>query len=171
MENNTLIWVMAGFVVLAGLSMFLQMVAMFGLYRQVKAMQEKVLPLIPRAETLLEQARAAVETSHAEIKQISAKTHLILDSTKTQLARVEDVVTDASSRAKVQLEKAEFVLDDTMSRVHETVAVLQGGVLRPLKEINGLVTGVRAGFGTFFAGSAQKRPSVAHATQDEEMFI
>lgn len=169
MENQTLLWVIAGFVAIAGLSMFFQMVAMVGLYRQVKSMQEKVTPLIPRAESLLEQARATVESSHAEIKQISAKTNLILDSTKDQLSRVEAVVTDASSRAKIQLEKAEFVLDDTMTRVHETVAVLQGGVLKPLKEINGLVTGVRAGFGTLFQGS--KRPSVVTATQDEEMFI
>jgi len=169
MENQTLLWVITASVAMAGLSMFFQMVAMFGLYRQVKAMQEKVLPLIPRAESLLEHARATVETTHAEIKQISAKTHQILDSTRDQLSRVEEVVSDASSRAKIQLEKAEFVLDDTMSRVHETVAVLQSGVLKPLKEINGLVTGVRAGFGTLFSGS--KRPSVVNATQDEEMFI
>ena len=170
MENQTLLWVMAGFVIIAALSMLFQMVAMVGLYRQVKTMQEKVMPLIPRAEGLLEQARATLETSHAEIKQISAKTHQILDSTKEQLSRVEEVVTDASARAKVQLEKAELVLDDTMNRVHETVAVLHGGVMKPLKEINGLVTGVRAGFGTLFSGTS-KRPSIAQATQDEEMFI
>ena len=170
MENQTLLWVMAGFVIIAALSMLFQMVAMVGLYRQVKTIQEKVLPLIPRAESLLEHARATVETSHAEIKQISAKTHQILDSTKEQLARVEEVVTDASARAKVQLEKAELVLDDTMTRLHETVAVLHSGVMKPLKEINGLVTGVRAGFGTLFSGSG-KRPSIAQATQDEEMFI
>ena len=169
MENQTLLWLITASVAMAGLSMFFQMVAIFALYRQVKAMQEKVLPLIPRAESLLEHARATVETTHAEIKQISAKTHQILDSTRDQLSRVEEVVSDASSRAKIQLEKAEFVLDDTMSRVHETVAVLQSGVLKPLKEINGLVTGVRAGFGTLFSGS--KRPSVVNATQDEEMFI
>ena len=170
MENQTLLWVMAGFVIIAALSMLFQMVAMIGLYRQVKTMQEKVIPLIPRAESLLEHARATIETSHAEIKQISAKTHQILDSAKEQLARVEEVVTDASARAKVQLEKAEFVLDDTMNRVHETVAVLHGGVMKPLREINGLVTGVRAGFGTLFSGNS-KRPSIAQATQDEEMFI
>jgi F0F1-type ATP synthase membrane subunit b/b' len=168
MENQTLLWVIAGFVVIAGLSMLFQMVAIFGLYRQVKTMQEKVMPLIPRAEGLLEQAQATLATSQAEIKQISAKTHQILDSTRDQLARVEEVVTDASARAKVQLEKAELVLDDTMTRVHETVAVLHGGVMKPLKEINGLVTGVRAGFGTLFSS---KRPSIATATQDEEMFI
>jgi F0F1-type ATP synthase membrane subunit b/b' len=169
MENQTLLWVMAGFVAIAALSMLFQMVAIFGLYRQVKTMQEKVLPLIPRAEGLLEQAQATLVTSHAEIRQISAKTHQILDSTKDQLARVEEVVTDASARAKVQLEKAELVLDDTMTRVHETVAVLHGGVMKPLREINGLVTGVRAGFGTLF--NTGKRPSIATATQDEEMFI
>jgi F0F1-type ATP synthase membrane subunit b/b' len=169
MDNQTLLWVMAAFVVIAGLSMLFQMVAIFGLYRQIKTMQERVMPLLPRAESLLEQARMAVETSHAEIKQISAKTNQILDSTRDQLTRVEEVVSDASARAKMQLEKAELVLDDTMTRVHETVTVLHGGVMKPLREINGLVTGVRAGFGTLFSGS--KRPSIASATQDEEMFI
>jgi hypothetical protein len=133
-------------------------------------MQEKVMPLIPRAETLLDQARATVEASRAEIKLIGLKTNEILDSTKEQLARVDEVVTDASARAKIQLEKAELVLDDTMTRVHETVAVVHGGVMKPLREINGLVTGVRVGFGTLFSGGS-KRPSIATATQDEEMFI
>lgn len=169
MDNQTLLWVMTVFVAIAALSMLFQMLAILGLYRKVKSMQEKVLPLIPRAESLLEQTRVAVESSRAEIKQISGKTNEILDSTKLQLARVEEVVTDASSRAKAQLEKAELVLDDTMTRVHETVAVVHGGVMKPLREINGLVTGVRAGLGTLFSGN--RRPSIATATQDEEMFI
>jgi hypothetical protein len=170
MQEQTLIWVMAGFVVIAGLSMLFQMLAIFGLYRQVKTMREKVMPLIPRAEGLIDQACATVEASRAEIKQISGKANEILDSTKGQLARVDEVVTDASARAKMQLEKAELVLDDTMTRVHETVTVLHGGVMKPLREINGLVSGVRAGFGTLFSGG-NKRPSVVTATQDEEMFI
>ena len=40
MENQTLLWVMAGFVIIAALSMLFQMMAMVGLYRQVKTMQE-----------------------------------------------------------------------------------------------------------------------------------
>lgn len=167
MENQTLLYIMATFVVLACLSMMGQAIAMIGLYKKVREIQEKTVPLIPRAEQLLDSAKVTLEQSRVQIQEITAKTHHILDSTRTQLTRVDEVVTDASSRAKTQLEKAQLVMDDTMNRVHETVAMVHGGVVKPLREINGLVTGVRAGF------SALRKPKDPSAvvTQDEEMFI
>jgi hypothetical protein len=167
MENQTLLYILTVFVVLACLSMMGQAIAMIGLYRKVREVQEKTIPLIPRAEQLLAQAKTTLEQSSVQIQEISTKTHHILDSTRTQLTRVDEVVTDASTRAKVQLEKAQLVMDDTMNRVHETVAMVHGGVVKPLREINGLVTGVRAGF------SALKKPKDPSSvvTQDEEMFI
>lgn len=167
MENQTLLYIMATFVVLACLSMMGQAAAMIGLYFKVKQIQEKTGPLIPRAEQLLDNAKLTLEQSRVQIQEISAKTHAILDSTHSQLTRVDAVVADASIRAKVQLEKAQMVMDDTMNRVHETVAMVHGGVVKPLREINGLVSGVRAGFSAF---KKPKDPSSV-VTQDEEMFI
>jgi hypothetical protein len=78
------------------------------------------------------------------------------------------VVTDASSRAKVQLEKMEMVVDDTVSRVHQTVTVVNSGVIRPIRELQGVAAGVRTAVQYLLQGG---RPSVAQATQDDEMFI
>jgi hypothetical protein len=61
-----------------------------------------------------------------------------------------------------------MVLDDSIGRVHETVTVLHDGILRPLREVNGIVAGLRAGIG-YLLGN--RRPSVAQATHDDEMFI
>lgn len=176
MDQTTLLQIMAVFTGLAALAMLGQAIAMIGLYRAAKSindkvhtMQERALPLIPRAEGLLDDARATLVQGRSQMHEISVKTSEILDSTRTQLARVDEVVTDASEKARVQLEKAQLVMDDTLSRVHETVSMVHGGVVKPLREINGLVSGVRAGI------SALKRnpkgPSVANVTQDEEMFI
>jgi hypothetical protein len=87
---------------------------------------------------------------------------------KRQMVVVEDVVGDAVGRAKVQMDRAELVLDDTLSRAHETVATLHNGVMRPLREINGLAAGLRAAFAALAQGS---RPTPDRATSDEEMFI
>ena len=92
----------------------------------------------------------------------------ILDSAKRQLAIVEDVVGDAAGRAKVQMDRAELVLDDTLSRAHETIAVVHDGVMRPLREINGLAAGIRAALAALGRGN---RPTPDRATSDEEMFI
>lgn len=169
MENQTLLYIMATFVVLACLSMMGQAIAMIGLYRKVRELQAQVGPLIPRVEQVLDQAKLTLEHGRTQMQDLSDKAHIILDSTRTQLTRVEDVVSDVSGRAKIQMDKAQFVMDDAMSRVQQTVSMVHGGVVKPIREINGLVTGVRAGFSAF--AKSPKNPSEATATQDEEMFI
>ena len=169
MENQNLLYVMTAFVVLACLAMVGQAVAMLGLYRQVKAMQEKTTTLMPRVEQVLDNARLTLEQSRTQIQELSGKAHLVLDNTHAQLTRVDSVISDASGRAKVQMEKAQMVMDDTMSRMHETVAMLHGGVVKPIREMNGLVNGLRAGLSAF--ARSPKNPSAAAATHDEEMFI
>jgi hypothetical protein len=84
------------------------------------------------------------------------------------LVKVEEVVTDASGRAKVQMDRVELVLDDTMTRAHETVATVHSGIMRPLREINGIALGIKTAFAHMARGG---RPSVAEATSDDEMFI
>ena len=168
MDNQALMYIMTAFVVIAGLSLLLQLAFIFGIYRTTKQLQEKVLPLLPKLESLVDSSQKAVVDGRQQILEISMKTNEILDSTKRQLVKVEDVLNDAAGRAKVQLERAELVLDDTVSRVHDTVASVHGGVMRPLREIQGVAAGIRAAIGYLALGG---RPSPAQATQDEEMFI
>ena len=61
-----------------------------------------------------------------------------------------------------------MVMDDTMTRVQETVSVVQRGVLRPVREVHGVIAGVRMAFAHF---NRRNRSTVDHATSDEEMFI
>jgi hypothetical protein len=88
--------------------------------------------------------------------------------TKQQLAKVDELLTDATTRAKVQMERAEMVLDDTMTRVQETVSYVQSGVVRPVREVYGVFAGIRTALA--YLGRAG-RATVDHATSDEEMFI
>ena len=168
MDQTTLLYIIAAFVLVSAIALCIQAGFLFGMYKATKAIQEKVLPLVPKLEALVETARSTVDQSKKQIIDITTKANDILDSTKVQLAKVDDVVTDASSRAKVQMERVEMVLDDTMSRAHETVATVHNGIMRPLREINGIAMGLKATMNHLSKGG---RPSVAQATSDEEMFI
>ena len=144
MENQNLLYVMTAFVVIAGLSLFSQFLCMLGMYRTLRSLQEKVTAMLPKVESLVETSQKAVVEGKQQILEVTAKTNEILDSAKRQLALVEDVLSDATSRAKVQMDRAELVLDDTIARAHDTVVVLQEGVMRPLREIHGVAAGLRA---------------------------
>jgi ElaB/YqjD/DUF883 family membrane-anchored ribosome-binding protein len=168
MDQTTLLYVMTAFVIIAAVALCIQAGMLVAVSKQVKALQEKITPLIPQVESLVESTKATVELSRKQITEITARANDVLDSTRNQLVMVEEVVSDVTARAKVQMDRVELVLDDTLSRAHETVALIHNGIMRPLREINGITAGLKAALGFLARGN---RPSVDQATSDEEMFI
>ena len=82
--------------------------------------------------------------------------------------RIDELMAEATVRTRKQMVQAEAVLDDAMSRAQDTVALLHGGILKPLREVSGVVAGIRAAL-RFLSRSG--RPSPDRLTVDEEMFI
>ena len=168
MNDTTLLYVMTAFVIISAIALCIQAGMLAAIYKTTRQLQEAINPLLPKVDSLVSMASATVEQSSRQITEITTRANDILDSTKRQLAIVEEVVGDAAERAKVQMERVELVLDDTLSRAHETVAVVHDGIMRPLREVNGIAAGVRAALGSLARGN---RPTVDRATSDEEMFI
>lgn len=155
-------------IIVAAVAIVLQALFLFGLYRSAKTMAAQVSGFIEKAEPVLADARVTIEQSRKQMTEVTGKANKVLDAAQTQISKLDDVLSDATSRAKTQMDRLEMVLDDSIGRVHETVAVLHDGILRPLRELNGIVVGIRAGIGYLFGN---RRPSVAQATHDDEMFI
>lgn len=175
MDQTTLLYVMTAFVIICAIALSIQAGMLVAVNKKTKELSDKITPLVPKVESLVpkveslvDSTKATVELSRKQIAEITSRANDILDSTKTQLAMVEEVVTDATSRAKVQMDRVELVLDDTLSRAHETVAQLHNGIMRPLREISGITAGLKAALQFL---SRRDRTNVSQATSDEEMFI
>src|SRR5277367_937340 len=168
MDPSAWVITMTAFVIIAAIALCIQAGMLIGIYRTIRQMQERVMPLLPKVEGLVEAARTTVDQSRLQLVEMTGKANDILDSTKAQMRKVEEVVDDATSRAKIQLERVEIVMDDTLSRTHETVVAVNAGILKPLREINGIAVGIKTAFAYLSRGG---RPNVAEATSDEEMFI
>jgi ElaB/YqjD/DUF883 family membrane-anchored ribosome-binding protein len=168
MDQTTLLYVMTAFVIIAAIALAIQAGMLVAVNKKTKDLHDKIVPLVPQVESLVESTKMTVELSKKQIAEISTRATAILDSTKNQLAMVEEVVSDVTARAKVQMDRVELVLDDTLSRAHETVALVHNGIVRPLREVSGVSAGIKAALSFLARGS---RPSVDQATSDEEMFI
>jgi hypothetical protein len=168
MDQQTLLVIMAVFTAVAAIALAMQAALTFGIYKSSKAMSEKVAHLAPKVEALAETSRITLEESRVSLREITSRTTEILDSTRRQLARVEEVIEDASVRAQVQMDRAELVMDDAMTLAQETIAVVHSGIMKPIREINGVAMGLRAALNYFMRGG---RPHPDEATADEEMFI
>lgn len=168
MDEHTLLVIMTVFVVVASLALVIQAGMLFGIYRASRAMQEQATRLAPKVEALVESSRTTIDDSRVQITAITTRANDILDSARKQMARVDELMEEAASRTRRQMDHAEMVLDDTLDRAQKTVATVQGGVLKPIREINAVAAGIRAAFHFLMRGN---RPSPDRVTVDEEMFI
>jgi hypothetical protein len=167
MDNNLLI-ILIVFVALSALAMIIQACTLLGLFLVARKLQQAVMPIIPQVEGIVGTTRRTVERVEKHVEKIGSISTAILDTTKQQVSKIDELLTEGTTRARVQMERAEMVLDDSMTRVQQTVTAVQSGVLRPIREVHGVLAGLR----TFFTYLGRAgRPTVDHATADEEMFI
>jgi hypothetical protein len=168
MDEHSLFVLMAIFVFLAAVAMLIQAGYLFGIYKTLRAIHENTSRVLPKVETLVASSQAAVEDGRVRMAEITTKANAILNTSQKQLQTVEQFLTEAAERGRVQMDRAEVLLDDAMGRAQDTVAMVHGTVIAPLRQINGFATGLRAALQFFLRGN---RPSPDRATMDEEMFI
>jgi hypothetical protein len=168
MDEHSLLVIIAVFVGVAAVALLIQAGFLFGVYKAARAMQDHSTRVLPKVEALVTSSHAAVEDGRIKMAEITTKTHALLDTTQKQLNTVDGFLTHATTRAKVQMDRAEMFMDDTMDRATDTVKMVHGTVITPLRQINGVAAGVKAALHFFLQGN---RPSPDRATVDEEMFI
>ena len=158
---------MTVFVALAAVALIIQAGMLFGIYKAARGMQDNTQRLMPKIEGLLETSKQTLEESRQQIRDITAKTSDILENTRKQVVRIDALLGDATERARIQMDRAELVLDDAMTRAQQTVALVHGGVVKPIQQIHGVAAGLRTAVTFLMRG----RPNPAEAHADEEMFI
>jgi ABC-type transporter Mla subunit MlaD len=142
--------------------------AILWLYRSSRRMEERVGQLMDKAGPILDSARALVDDARPKIQDMVSRAAEITASARDQVARLDALVAETTDCVRLQIERIDVAVGDAVNRVQETTVAVQTTILKPVREVNGVVSGLRAAFATLARGN---RASVDHATQDEEMFI
>lgn len=166
--SEGLIYVMAGAIFVSTLALVLQLLILFGLYQTSKAVNSEVLKMLPLLRQLIESAEVTVVEGRKQMAEVTSRAAEILDLTRAQLVKVDESLGDVLIRLRGQLERAEMVVDDSLTKVHEAVSTVHSGVMKPLREVSGVAAGIRAAIQTLARGN---RAGVAEVTHDDEMFI
>src|SRR5580658_2372104 len=88
---------------------------------------------------------------------------------RNQLARIDATPTDALDRTRLQVIRADELLNRTMDKVEETSEVVHKTVISPLRQVNGLMAAISTGVDVLF-GQKKRQPKNGSVPQDE-MFI
>jgi len=159
--------VMTVFVIVAAVALLIQAGMLVGIFRASRGLQQNVQRLTPKIEGVLEVSKQTIEDSRKQVADITSKTSEILETTRKQVQRIDEFLDDATARARVQMDRAEMVLDDAMVRTQRTVAVVEGGILKPIMQVQGVAAGIKTALTFLLRG----RPNPEDAHSDEEMFI
>lgn len=154
--------------VIATVSMVVQAFFAFGMYRTVQQLRDRLELLVGRAEPVIENASRILNETRPRIEEMTKKAVEVAETARAQVAQYDELLNEAAGRARQHIDRLDYLLADTTERVQETTAAVQSSILRPVREVNGVMNGVRAALTTLARG---RRPTVEQVTQDEEMFI
>lgn len=169
MSEDAFRWVVAAAVILACLTFIVQAGMVFVLYRIAQRIQGKVVPLAERAEPILETARGMLDENRPRLAEMTGDAAVVAKTARRQAEQWGVVLDDAVVRARERISQVDEKVDEAVQQVEQVGGAVKIAVTRPLREFNALMAGVKAAVATYVQGG--RRPSVDHATQDEEMFI
>lgn len=157
-------------VLVMALAMLVQMGTMLALYLAVRRTQEmvqnvvdrQVQPILTQANSIAGSAKTIVESAQKQVEELGL-------TVRAQVARIDQVVTEATDRARLQVIRADEMVTDTLGRMERTVDAVETGILKPVREARAVVQGIGTAMGHLKRKRGPNDPE--RVTQDEEMFI
>jgi hypothetical protein len=129
----------------------------------VAEVKGKALPTMDTVQSMLLELRPKIE---AVTTHVAESSQLV----RNQLGRIDATLTDTLDRTRLQVIRADELLNRTMDRVEETSDAVHKTVLSPLRQVNGLMAAISAGFDVFLGQRKRHSRNGSGAPQDE-MFI
>ena len=124
----------------------------------------RAMPILAAADAILTNSKENLQTITNNLAQTTT-------TLKAQIERIDVTVTDIVDRTRLQVIRADEMVSRTLDRVEETTELVQHTVVSPVRQISGLVQGLSVGIGAFLGNRRRPRRPGTRSPQDEELFI
>lgn len=111
---------------------------------------------------MVAETRPKLQVVAANVAEVSALA-------RDQLRRADAFASDFAQRLELQMVRVDDALGSAIASVDEIATTMRQTVLRPVRDANALMAGVRTGLDFFFRRRASPAPRPVY--QDDEMFI
>lgn len=126
-------------------------------------------PLVKRVETIAANTEKILEENRPQIAQVTKEAVTIAKAAREHAQRIGELIDETNSRAKARIAQIDETVGNTVDQVEHATGAVKEAVMKPVKEVNGLMAGVKAAISTYTQGGRRNSPE--NVTQDEEMFI
>jgi DNA anti-recombination protein RmuC len=165
------------FIAVTSAAVVLQMLILAGMYftlrkmaAQVKTATDEVkaqaLPLLENGKHIQAQIQHVLETSSPKLELVLDNAAAITTTAHNGIGRVESTLNDVLDRTRLQVIRADEMVTRAMDSVEETTEKVAHSVTSPVRHASGIMQGISTGFGTFFGQKKPRKPGPS-----DEMFI
>lgn len=168
MDNLTL------FIAITAAAVVIQALILIALYLAVRKTSARMEALAAEVKT---KALPTIETAHSvlvdlrpKVDQIAANVSQSTAMVRGQMERLDATLSDVIDRTRLQIIRADELVNRTMDRVEETTDMVHRTVVSPLRQINGLVQGLGVGL-EFLLRRRRRQSGDGMGVPQDEMFI
>ncbi|MFY9673562.1 MAG: hypothetical protein WCB53_17810 [Terriglobales bacterium] len=126
-------------------------------------LKEKAIPTIESVQSFITEVRPRIDTISSNVAESST---LI----KHQLERLDATLTDVLDRTRLQVIRADELLNRTMDKVEETSEMVHKTVVSPLRQVSGVMNALYTGVEVFL-GNKRRTGKNGMGVPQDEMFI
>ena len=170
MDSNLLTF----FVAVTSIAVVIQAGILVALFLTVRNRSARALAIAEqvqsRAVPALESAQAILADAGPKLQTITTNLVEVTTTLKSEVERADLTVADVLDRTRLQIIRADEMVSRAMDRVEETTELVQHSVISPIRQISAIIQGLTAGVGAFLGRRARRHHEDA-AEQDEELFI
>jgi ElaB/YqjD/DUF883 family membrane-anchored ribosome-binding protein len=123
----------------------------------------RALPTIESVQSLLVELRPKIEVLTTNLSESSTVV-------RNQLSRIDATLTDVLDRTRLQVIRADEMLNRTLDKVEDTTQFVHKAVVSPLRHVNGFMAAVSTGVEVFL-GQKKRHPKNGAGVPQDEMFI
>jgi methyl-accepting chemotaxis protein len=167
--DSTMQLLLVIFVAVAAFSLLLQVLIAVGMAIATRRMQVKaeglfndlrihVLPILSSSRTVIEDLTPKIKTISTNLTESS-------NNMRTMAGEVTGVVGDVAARTRAQAAHVEDLVDGTLDRISFAGNTIQHGISMPVRQVTGIVNGIRAGLNVM-CGSSEARRS-----EEKDLFV
>ncbi|HTK94264.1 MAG TPA: hypothetical protein VL382_01385 [Terriglobales bacterium] len=164
---------LTAFVAVTSIAVVIQAGILVALFVSVRKSSARALAIAEqvqsRAVPALENAQAILADAGPKIQTITSNLLDVTTTLKTEVERADLTVADLLDRTRLQIIRADEMVSRAMDRVEETTELVQHSVISPVRQISAIIQALTAGVGAFFG--RRMRQQGDGAEQDEELFI
>jgi hypothetical protein len=162
------------FIIFTALAVMIQAGILVALYVAVRKTTGRVEALATEVTT---KALPTIETAQAMLVELRPRvTEIVVNAeqsarmARSQMERLDATVSDIVDRTRLQVIRADELVNRTMDRVEETTDMVHRTVVSPVRQIAGLMQGLSAGL-EFFLGRKRRQPRDGMGVPQDELFI